>query len=141
MRPSALPSRDAAAKRSNNECSVSASSAAVGSSSTHSSGPVAHEAASERELLPLTDRQLDAVAPCRPELRVETVRHAVDDIARAGSCHRHLDHRHVVDPLEVADADRAPSLVLEPEEVLERAGQPLAPLGGAEAATGRRRRR
>ena len=141
MRPSSLPSRDAAANRSNNECSVSASSAAVGSSSTHSSGLVAHESASERELLPLADRQLDTFAPRRAELRVEPVGQAVDHVAGAGARHRHLHHRHVVESVDVTDTDAAPGLVLEPEEVLERAGQPVAPLVARAAATGRRRRR
>ena len=34
--------------------------------------PLAHEAARQRELLPLPERQLDAVRPRRPELRVES---------------------------------------------------------------------
>ena len=64
--------------------------------------------------------------PRRPELRVEAGGHArrrrrPRRLASTAVVHR----RHVVDPREVADADRAPRRELEPEEVLERTRQPL----------------
>jgi hypothetical protein len=45
--------------------------------------PGPHEAAGERELLPLPDRELDAVAPRRTELRVEAARQPLDDVGGA----------------------------------------------------------
>ena len=74
----------AAAKRSNSACSVSASRAAVGSSSDEQQRVLAHEAAGQRELLPLTEGHLDALVPGRSELGVEAGGQPVDDVVRAG---------------------------------------------------------
>ena len=49
---------------------------------------VAHEAARQRELLPLAERDLDAARPGRPELRVEARRQPRDDVAGAARARR-----------------------------------------------------
>ncbi len=95
---------------------------------------VAHEPTSERELLPLPDRQLDAVVPGRSQLGLEPVRHALDDVGRAGATDRGEHRGLVVDVFEVADPDGRERRVLEAEEVLERAGQAIPPLLGVETA-------
>ena len=66
---------------------------------------VAHEAARERELLPLTERELDAVAPGRAELGVEAARQAAHHVAGAGALDRGVDRGRIVDARQVADAD------------------------------------
>ena len=46
---------------------------------------LAHEAAGERELLPLAERHLDAAGPGRAELRLEARRQPGDDVVGAGA--------------------------------------------------------
>ena len=77
--------RAAAAKPSNSACSVSASRAAVGSSSTSRSGSIAHEPARQGELLPLAERHLDAAWPRRSQLGVHARGQPRDDIASAAA--------------------------------------------------------
>ena len=95
---------------------------------------VAHEAAGERELLPLPEGDLDAVVPRRPELRVEPGGEPLDDVVGAGPADR------VGRPpggRRCGARRRRPTVrlgeELEPEEVLERAGQPLPPLVARDA--------
>ena len=101
---------------------------------------VAHEPACERELLPLTERHLDAVVPRDAELRVEPACEPVDDVARARPVDRGLDRGPVVEPVEVAEPDGLAGAELEPEEVLERAGEPRRATPRPACARGRRRR-
>ena len=94
---------------------------------------VAHEAARQRELLPLAERQLDSARPRRTELRVEARRQTGDDVAGAGAIDRR-DHRGlVVQPGDVAQTDRVPRAEFEAEEILERARQARPPLAGRHA--------
>ena len=88
----------------------------------------AHEAAGERELLPLPVRDLDAGVPRRSELRVEPVGEAVDHVVGAGPTDGVGDRRPLVHPRLVAEPDRGHGAELEAEEVLERPGEPGAPL-------------
>jgi hypothetical protein len=62
-------------------------------------------------------------------LRVEAGAEAGDDVVRARPSDRVGDGGNVVEPRHVADADRLAGDELEAEEVLERTGEPLAPLG------------
>ena len=90
---------------------------------------VAHEAARQRQLLPLAERDLDAVGPGRPELGLEPGGQALDTTSSAPARPTAADDRRlVVEPRHVAEADRLAGAELEAEEVLERAGQALAPL-------------
>ena len=89
---------------------------------------VAHEAAGERELLPLPEPHLDAVVPGRPELGVEPVREPIDHVVGTGPVDRDRHRRTLVDPRLVAQADGRLRVELEAEEVLERAGELFAPL-------------
>ena len=66
---------------------------------------IAHEAAGQRELLPLAERHLDAAGPGRPELRVEPGVQALDDIGGAGAIDGRDDGGLIVQPGDVADAD------------------------------------
>src|SRR5713226_92972 len=95
--------------------------------------PIAQEAARQRELLPLAERQLDSARPRRAELRVEAGRQTGDDVARAGA----LDSRHhgglVVQSREVAQPDRVPHPEFEAEKILECARETCSPLAGRHA--------
>ncbi len=70
---------------------------------------VAHEATGQRELLPLSERQLDSARPRRTELRVEARRQAVDDIGCAGAIDGRGTRRLVVERGQVAQPDRLPA--------------------------------
>ena len=89
---------------------------------------VAHEAAGERELLPLAEGHLDALRPGRAELRLQARRQPTDDVVGAGAADGRHDRGLVVQPRHVADAHGVAGPELEAEEVLERARQPRAPL-------------
>src|SRR5271163_4187798 len=89
---------------------------------------VAHEAAGERQLLPLPEGNVDALMPGGAELRSQASWQGVDDVTRAGPVQRGNKGRIAVTPGQVAQADRLPGLELEPEEVLERPGKPFPPL-------------
>src|SRR5262249_60395727 len=90
--------------------------------------PVAHEAARQRELLPLTEADFDAAGPRRAELCRQPLDQPLDDVGRAGAIDRDRYGRHVVEPRHVANADGMARLEFEAEEILERAGHSLAPL-------------
>ena len=94
---------------------------------------VAHEAARQRELLPLPERDLDAVGPGRPELRIEPGDQLRDQAVGAGADHGRLHGALVVESRHVADAHAVPRPELEAEEVLEGARQTRAPLVGRHA--------
>ena len=68
---------------------------------------VAHEAARQCELLPLTERDLDAVVPRDAELRVEPACKPFDDIARAGAGDGGVDRGSIVEPLEIPERPRS----------------------------------
>ena len=87
---------------------------------------IAHEAAGEGQLLPLAEGDIDAIVPGRPELRAQAAGQGVDDVPGSGPVQRGEQGRIDIKPRHVAKADRLPGLKLEPEEVLERPGQPLA---------------
>ena len=90
-------------------------------------------AAGERELLPLPEAHVDAVVPRGPELGVEPGGERVDHVGRAGPVDGALDRRPFVDVRVVADADGRLREELEAVEVLERAGEAVAPLVGGHA--------
>ena len=122
----AAPTRPAcSAYRSNSACSVSASSAAVGSSRTSSSGAVAHQRAAQRQLLPLAAGQLGAVgvAPCRAGCP-GPARSRVDARRAPGPA-----RAPPVPPASSSTAARSPTPTaspgeqLEPDEVLEAGGR------------------
>src|SRR5581483_3353105 len=94
---------------------------------------VAHEAARERDLLPLAERELDAARPGGPELRVETRRQTIHDVLRAATLDGAMDRRLIVRPRHVAESDAAPRAELEAIEILKRAGEAPAPIGGRHA--------
>ena len=72
------------AKRSNSACSVSASSAAVGSSSINSSGSSRMNPRASASFCHCPKLTSDALVPRRSQLRVEAVRQAVDHVVGAG---------------------------------------------------------
>src|SRR5690348_1183315 len=96
-------------------------------------GIVTHEAAGERELLPLAVRDIHTTGPRWPELRVEAGYESIDDIG----CTRALDGRtygdRVIHARNVAYAHRVLGTELELVEILERAGEPRAPRVGVHA--------
>lgn len=87
----------------------------------------AHVTASQRELLPLAERDVDPVLPRRTELRVETVAELFDEVVGPGSVHGVLGGRTIVAPGFVAEADGGDRSELQRCEVLERAGHPSVP--------------
>ena len=87
----------------------------------------------ERELLPLPEADVDAFVPGRTELRVEPGREPVDHVVGAGAPDRALDRRPFLDVRVVADPTLAWREQLEAVEVLERAGEAIAPLVGRHA--------
>ena len=89
---------------------------------------VAHEAARQRELLPLAEAHLHALRPSGAELRLQAVRQRFHHVLGAGTFHRCGNGGRFVHARRVAQADRAAGRKLEAEEVLERAGEPFAPL-------------
>ncbi len=94
---------------------------------------LAHEAAGERELLPLPEAHVYPVVPGRPELGVEPGREPVDHVTRTGAPDRTLDRRPFVDVGMVAHADTRLRKQFEPVEVLEGAREMGAPLVGRHA--------
>ena len=84
---------------------------------------VAHEAARQRQLLPLAERDVDALGPGRPQLRVQPrrSRSTTSSAPARPTAARH--RRLVVEARHVADADRLPRAELEAKEVLKGAGQ------------------
>src|SRR6185312_1227612 len=59
-------------------------------------------------------------------------RQALDDVVGARAPDRGLDDRALVQTVEIAEADGVVGPELEPEEILERTGEPGAPLVGRE---------
>ena len=94
---------------------------------------IAHEAARQRELLPLAEADLHALGPGRAELRLEPGRQPGDHVVGTRAVHGRDDRGLVVEPGHVPDADGMPRPELEPEEILERPGQPRPPLIGGHA--------
>ena len=101
---------------------------------------ITHEAARQRQLLPLAKGHVDAARPGRPELRVESRLQAGDHIAGPGAIDRRCHGRHVVETREIADADRLPRQKFEAKEILERSGRARPPLSGVDAVLNRARR-
>ena len=89
---------------------------------------IAHESARQRQLLPLAERQVDAVRPGRAQLGVEPRLQVRDDVVGAGPTDGRDHSGFVVDTNHVAKADRLARAKLETEEVLKRPGQAAAPL-------------
>ena len=89
---------------------------------------VAHEAAGQRQLLPLTVGDVDALVPGRPELRPQAGGRASTTSRAPARSSAATSGRIAVTPGQVTEADRLPGLELEPEEVLERPGQAFPPL-------------
>src|SRR5690349_14407109 len=83
--------------------------------------PLAHEAARQRELLPLAERHIHAAPPGRTKLRVKARREARDYVVGAGAADGRTDRGGVLDARDVAGADALLRAELEPEEILERA--------------------
>ena len=81
---------------------------------------VAHEAAGERELLPLAKGDLDAAGPCGAELRLEARAQPIHDIVGTGAANGGDDGGLVVEPGHITDAHGVAGPELEAEEVLER---------------------
>ena len=66
---------------------------------------LAHEAARERELLPLAEGDLDAARPGRAELRVEPAGSRATTSSRPARATAAVDRRRIVEARDVADAD------------------------------------
>ena len=94
--------------------------------------PVAHEAASQRQLLPLTEADLRPARPRRPQLGVEPLGQAVHDILCTCPTDGGVGGSTIVDAREIAYTDGRLGCELETREVLERARQSLAPEGGVD---------
>src|SRR5207302_10347652 len=82
---------------------------------------VAHEAAGQRELLPLAKGDFDPLGPRGAELRLQPCYQPGNDVVGAGTPDGGHDRRLVVQPRHVADTYRVAGPELETEEVLERA--------------------
>ena len=96
-------------------------------------GPIAHEAAGERELLPLAEGYLDPLGPGRTELRRKPELEARDHIFGAGAADRSHDRRLLLDARDITQPDTVAGAQLEAKEVLKGAGEPRAPRVGADA--------
>ena len=101
---------------------------------------IAHEAARQRQLLPLAEAHFDSARPGRAELRLEAGIQMLHHVIGAGAIDRGNDGRFVVEPRDVAEADRVARAKLEAKKILERARDVLAPIVGAESARGPRHR-
>src|SRR5690349_7844451 len=88
---------------------------------------VAHEPAGQCELLPLTEADVDAAGPRRPELRVKSCRQPDDHVASACAADGRDDRWLVVEPREISDAHTVPRAKLEAEKILEGTGEPRSP--------------
>ena len=127
MRPCPASCRAPRAYRSNSACSVSASSAAVGSSSTSSSGSSRMKPRASASFCHCPNETSTPSGQVGPSWVSSPAGSCVDHVVGAGPVDRRADRRLVVEPRHVAQADGVPGAELEPEEVLERAGQPRAP--------------
>src|SRR3954469_17885490 len=78
---------------------------------------IAHEAAGQRELLPLAEAHVHAVRPCRAELAVEPAPGALHDVVGAGARCRDRHRLAIIDPRHVAISNRVERTELEAEEV------------------------
>jgi hypothetical protein len=98
---------------------------------------VAHEAAGQRQLLPLPEAHVHALRPARAELGVEAAHELLTTSSAPARSTAPFTAAIVV---ERASRPRRPhgARQLEAEEVLEGAGQARAPRGGIDAARGRR---
>ena len=95
---------------------------------------IPHEPAGERELLPLPERHFDTAWPSGPELCLQARLQLHDHVICAGSRDGRDDGGLVFETGDVPDADRVTRPEFEAKEILECAGQPLAPFGGMHAA-------
>src|SRR6266576_2751311 len=91
---------------------------------------IAHEASRQRQFLPLPERQFDSARPRWTQLRFQACRQTGNDICRAGAFYRRSHRVLVLKSRNVAQTDGMPCAEFEPEKVLERAGEALAPLAG-----------
>ena len=66
---------------------------------------IAHEPASQCQLLPLTEADFGTFIPRRPELRVDAVRQSVDDILGTGTTDSVVRSVAIVDTRKIADTD------------------------------------
>src|ERR1700678_3724901 len=89
---------------------------------------IAHEAACERQFLPLAETHFDSAGPGRAELRLEAGIQMRDHVVGAGAIDGGNDGRLVVEPRDVAETDRVARLKFEAEKILERARDVLAPI-------------
>src|ERR1700689_5896047 len=92
---------------------------------------IAHEAARERQLLPLAETHFDSTGPGRAELRLEAGVQMRDHVVGAGAIDGGNDGGLVVEPRDVAETDRVARLKFEAEKILERARDVLAPIVNA----------
>src|SRR4051812_14971575 len=88
---------------------------------------ITHEAASERELLPLTEADLDTFRPGWTKLGIEAGGESSDHVIGAGATDGRCNGRCTFVAWHVAEADAVQRAELEAEEILERAGHSLAP--------------
>ena len=92
-------------------------------------GLLAHEAARERDLLPLTARELDAVLEPAPERRLDAGAEARDERVGAAVLHGALDPRHLLEVVDAPHAHVLAQLQLVLVEVLEHDAEPREELG------------
>src|SRR5579862_7796580 len=88
---------------------------------------IAHKPASQRELLPLAETNLDSCRPGGTELRCQAGGKPGNEIPRPSAGHRGANRRLVVQTSDVAQADGMAGLKFKPEEILKRATQLAAP--------------
>ena len=89
---------------------------------------IAHEAARERQLLPLAETHFDAARPGRTELRFEAGIQMLDHVIGARASDRGNHGGLVVESRDVAEAHSVARAKLEAKKILERARDVLAPI-------------
>src|SRR5438876_884563 len=94
---------------------------------------IAHEAARERQLLPLAEADLHTTRPSGTELRFESGPQLFDHIIGPGSANGSAHGRLVVEPWNVTHTYRMLRPKFEAEEILERAGQTGPPFAGGDS--------
>src|SRR5207237_9725649 len=92
-----------------------------------------HEAAGQRELLPLAETDLHALGPGRTELRLEPGRQPGNHVVGPRAIDGRNDRGLVVEAGDIPDPDGMTRPEFEPEEILERAGEPRPPRIGGHA--------
>src|SRR5215831_3396532 len=88
---------------------------------------ITHEAAGQRQLLPLTEADLLAPWPGRPELCLEPDGQPSHDVIGTSTVYRGDNGRLVVEAGHVTQANRVPRPKFEAEKILECSRQTRAP--------------